>query len=330
MFGTKSNAKAVEVEFRVLGDLEVRHHGAAIPLGPRQQRAVLAVLVLHAGETVSVDRIVDAIWGDAPPPTAPKTLHVYVSRLRKALAAAAGDAIVTRDHGYVLEVDPEQVDARVFERLLRTGREALREGDAARAAEALTAALALWRGPPLGGLANGDLEREEVARLEELHLEALESRVDADLALCRHTQVVAELELLAARHPLREGLQRRRMLALYRSGRQSEALAVYRATRQRLVAELGIEPSSSLRDLHDAILRQDPALDVAAPPAPPGPPSPAERPDRGKAPPRPSRRRATAAVALAAVALAAGVTVVAAIVARSTRRPSQRRCRRTR
>jgi YVTN family beta-propeller protein len=321
MFARHPDTKAVEVEFRVLGDLEVRHHGTAIPLGPRQQRAVLALLVLHVGETVSVERIVDAIWGEAPPATAAKTVHVYVSRLRKALAPADAGAIVTRDHGYALRVDPEQVDALVFERLVREGREALADGDPSRAEAALSAALALWQGPPLGGLASGDLEALEIARLVELHLEALESRIDADLALGRHARVVGELEMLAACDPLREGLQRRRMLALYRSGRQSEALAVYHATRHRLIAELGIEPTASLRDLHDAILRQDPALEVAAPPVPSRPSAPADRHVPVEAPSRRSRRRAVPAVAVAAVALAAGVAVVTAIVARTTQHP---------
>jgi YVTN family beta-propeller protein len=257
------------VEFRVLGDLEVRHQGEAIPLGAHQQRAVLAMLVLYAGEVVSGDRLMDELWGDEPPARAAKTVQVYVSRLRKALTGAGGtssDPIVTRDHGYVLRVDPAQVDLRVFERLLDEGRRAHAERAFERAGDVLREALALWRGPPLADFTFDAFAAREIARLEELRLEALELRIDADLELGRHAALVAELEMLTAQHPLRERLCAQRMLALYRSGRQSEALALYAATRRLLVDELGIEPSAVLRELQQAMLRQDPALQQVLPP----------------------------------------------------------------
>jgi DNA-binding SARP family transcriptional activator len=227
------------VEFRVLGDLEVQHDQRAIPLGAHQQRALLAMLVVNAGEVVTADRLIDGIWGDEPPARAAKTVQVYVSRLRKALAAGAGaaadDVIVTREHGYALHVDPDQVDTAVFERLLAEGRHALADGAFALAAERLNEALALWRGTALSDFTFDAWATEEIARLEELRLEALG----------RHAALVAELEALIARHPLREHLRGQLMLALYRGGRQSEALAAFRETRRVLVDELGVEPRSS-------------------------------------------------------------------------------------
>jgi DNA-binding SARP family transcriptional activator len=252
------------VEFRILGDLEVWHAGEAIPLGAHQQRAVLALLVLHAGEIVSSDRLIDELWGDDPPAQAAKTIQVYVSRLRKALRAngggASGEPILTRDHGYVLRADPDRVDARVFELLLDEGRRAAGDRDHRRAAALLERALGLWRGPPLADFTFDAFAAREIARLQELRLEALEARIDADLELGRHAALVAELEALTAEHPMRERLCSQRMLALYRCGRQPEALAVYRQAREVLVEELGIEPSPALRELEQAVLRQDQAL----------------------------------------------------------------------
>jgi YVTN family beta-propeller protein len=296
------------VEFRVLGDLEVRHDGETLSLGAHQQRAVLAILVLHAGEVVSADRLIDELWGDEPPPRAAKTVQVYVSRLRKVLTTVNGpteDPIVTRDRGYVLRVDPEQVDARVFERLLDEGRRKCTGREFDGAATVLREALGLWRGSPLADFTFDAFAANEIARLEELRLEALETRIDADLALGRHAALVAELEALTAEHPLRERLRAQRMLALYRCGREPEALALYRETRKALVDELGMEPSPALRELQEAILRQDPALKapalrVAAPAA-----------DGAGA----SRRR-RAAVAGVALALAGGLAAVIALLAR--------------
>jgi DNA-binding SARP family transcriptional activator len=234
------------VEFRVLGELEARHDGQAIPLGAHQQRAVLAILVLHAGEVVSADRLMDELWGDEPPARAAKTVQVYVSRLRKALTAACGtgaDPIVTRDHGYVLQVDPGQVDAREFERLLASGRRAFAEGAFAPAAERLGAALALWRGPPLADFTFDAWAGGEIARLEELRLEALEIRIDADLELGRHRALVAELETLSVSNPLRERVGGQLMLALYRCGRQSEALPSSRTRGGRWSTSSALSPA---------------------------------------------------------------------------------------
>jgi YVTN family beta-propeller protein len=295
------------VEFRVLGDLEVRHQGEAIPLGAHQQRAVLAMLVLHAGEVVSGDRLMDELWGDEPPARAAKTVQVYVSRLRKALTGAGGtraDPIVTRDHGYVLQVDPAQVDLRVFERLLDEGRRAHSERAFERAADVLREALALWRGPALADFTFDAFAAREIPRLEELRLEAIELRIDADLELGRHAALVAELETLTAQHPLRERLCAQRMLALYRSGRQSEALALYAATRRLLVDELGIEPSAVLRELQQAMLRQDPALQQVLPPK-----RPIATGDRLA-----TRRRRWLAPTLAGAALAAGLVALVALL----------------
>ncbi|HSI79720.1 MAG TPA: BTAD domain-containing putative transcriptional regulator [Solirubrobacterales bacterium] len=232
-------------------------------VGPPQQRAVLALLLLNANEVVSRDRIIDELWGADPPATAAKLVQLYVSRLRKAIAsdpAAAGDVVVTRTPGYLLQVDPDQLDLDRFERLVAEGRRALREGRHREADERLREALALWRGPPLADFTFELFAEVEIGRLEELRLEALEDRIEADLALGRG-DLVGELESLIARHPLREKLRGQLMLALYRSGRQSEALEAYRDTRGTLVDEVGVEPGPDLRRLERAILAQDPALD---------------------------------------------------------------------
>jgi DNA-binding SARP family transcriptional activator len=202
---------------------------------------VLAILLLHRGEVVSADRIVDELWGERPPGRATKTVQVYVSRLRKAL----GDGVlVTRGGGYVLELNGESVDADRFSRLAGQGRRALDDGDPEGAREKLTAALDLWRGPPLADLAYEPFAQNEVARLEELRLVAVENRADADLALGRHAELVPELEALVREHPTRERLREELMLALYRSGRQVEALESYRDARRALDQELGLEPGS--------------------------------------------------------------------------------------
>jgi YVTN family beta-propeller protein len=297
------------VEFRALGDLQVVEDGQALALGPHQQRAVLALLVLSAGEVVSSDRLIEALWGEHPPASAAKTVQVYISRLRKTLngapASSSGGLIVTVDHGYVLRVDPGQVDVRAFEGLLDRGREAFADREFDAAATVLRQALGLWRGAPLADFTFDAFAAGDIARLQELRLEALEIRIDAELALGRHSALVAELEALTTEHPLRERLRAARMLALYRCGREPEALALYRETRRLLVDELGMEPSPALRELHDAILRQDPALE--APPAP-QPPGDAGGDGRG-------RRRRRAAVVAAALALAGGVAAVIGLLA---------------
>src|SRR5919198_1134191 len=217
-------------------------------------------------------RLIDDLWGFDPPDTALNTLQVHVSQLRKALgrgdARSARGILVTRAPGYLLAVEPEQVDLERFERLLAEGRQALGDGEAERAAALLADALSLWRGPPLADLADEALAQPEIARLDELRLTALEERFEAELQLGSHTALVAELEAAVAEHPLRERLRHQLMLALYRSGRQADALGVYQRTRHDLVEELGIEPSLALQQLEKAILLQDPALEPAQSAAP--------------------------------------------------------------
>jgi len=248
------------VEFRLLGPIEAVRDDRSIPLGGAKPRALLALLLLHAGEVVSRDRLIEAVWPGQPSGSAEHSLDVQVSRLRKAFAP--DEFLLTRSGGYVLEVEPDAVDATRFERLLDKGRRANAAGDPADGLRSLEPALALWRGQALAEVAYEDFARADAERLEELRLVATEERIDAELALGRHDPLIAELEALTARHPLRERLRGQLMLALYRAGRQAEALRVYSDTRKRLVDELGIEPGQALRELEQAVLRQDPALDL--------------------------------------------------------------------
>ncbi|MGZ4400804.1 MAG: BTAD domain-containing putative transcriptional regulator [Gaiellaceae bacterium] len=227
-------------------------------MGAAKQRALLAILLLHPNEVVSRDRLIEELWGEERPETAAHALEVYVSQLRRTLGR---DVVATRGSGYALTVEPEAVDAIRFERLVEQGRAELGT-DAAAAAETLRAALALWRGPALADVAYEQFAQTEIGRLDELRLTALEERIEADLRLGRHTELVAELEAAVGEHPLRERLRGQLMLALYRSGRQAEALEAFRVTRETLLGELGLEPSLELREIQSAILRQDPALDV--------------------------------------------------------------------
>jgi YVTN family beta-propeller protein len=247
------------MEFRILGPLEGTDKGRPLPLGARKQRALLAVLLLQRGAVVSTDRLVDELWGEQPPPTAVKSLQVYVSQLRKVL----GEGVLeTRGRGYLLLLAADQLDGERFEGLLELGRELFAAGDTRGAAAVLRDALGLWRGPPLADFAYEPFAQPEIARLEELRLTALEMRIDADLALGRHAELVSELEALTRQHPLREGLRFQLMLALYRSGRQADALEGYQHARTALVTELGLDPSRELQELEQAILRQDPELDA--------------------------------------------------------------------
>jgi DNA-binding SARP family transcriptional activator len=251
------------MRFLILGPLEAYDGERRLSIGGAKQRALLAMLLLHEGEVVSSDRLVDAVWGESASDDGAKSLSVAVSRLRKVLEpersrGAAGQLLVTRPPGYVLSLEEDQLDLHSFERLVVEARSAQ---DPATAARLLREALALWRGEPLADLAYESFGQPEIARLEEARLAALEHRIEADLALGRHDEVVGELEGLTAQHPLRERLRGQLMLALYRSGRQAEALEAYQAARAGLVEELGIEPGRPLRELHQAILQQDPGLD---------------------------------------------------------------------
>ena len=244
------------MEFRILGPLEVRDDGRAIALGASKQRVLLAVLLLASNRPVSVDRLIDAVWPTRPPAGAANALQYHVSRLRKLLGHA--ELILTKDPGYLIQIDPDQLDLLRFERLVS---EAVGV-DPERAGRLLGEALELWRGEPLADLVDVPGLQAEVRRLQEIHLAALELRIESDLAVGRHAQLVAELEVLVSVHPLRERLSGALMRALYGAGRQAQALEVYRVTRQAFVETLGIEPSPVLRELEQAILRQDPGLTV--------------------------------------------------------------------
>jgi DNA-binding SARP family transcriptional activator len=250
------------MEFRILGPLEIRSEGGPTQDLAGKQRALLAVLLLHADEAVSTDRLIDALWGERPPDTAGKALQVYVSRLRKLLEPDGKGLLVTRPPGYALQLGAHELDLRRFEHLRSEARTAAAEGDPATAEARLGEALSLWRGSPLADLAQEPFAHTEIARLEELRLLAVEDRNDALLALGRHADVVGELEALIADNPLRERLRAQLVLALYRSRRQAEALDAYKAARRALVDELGIEPSPELQELERRILRQDPSLEL--------------------------------------------------------------------
>jgi DNA-binding SARP family transcriptional activator len=238
------------VEFAILGPLEARADNESIALGGPKQRALLAMLLLEAGRVISVDRLVDALWDGEPPPTAVASLQNFVAQLRKALGP---EAIETRSPGYLIRLEPEQLDVARMRRLV----DEARANEPARRAELLDEALTVWRGEPLAEFRYETFAQEEIARLEEFHLALLEERAEAKLAVGAHADLVAELEALVRMHPLRERLRAQLMLALYRSGRQAQALEVYREGRELLVEELGLEPSPLLRGVHASILRQE-------------------------------------------------------------------------
>jgi DNA-binding SARP family transcriptional activator/DNA-binding beta-propeller fold protein YncE len=284
-----------ELEFRLLGPLEVTAGGREIAVGAGKRRALLALLLLHRNSVVPAERLIEELWDGRPPPTASKSLQVQVSQLRKELASPAGangSLLLTRAGGYVLEVDPDSIDIARFERTVAEGQEALADGRPADTAARMREALALWRGPALVDFAYEAFAQDEIARLDELRLAALEDRIEADLALGRHHQVVAELESLTAAHPLRERLRAQLMLALYRCGRKADALDAYRDGRRRSVEELGLEPGPALRELEARILED--SDDLAAPP---------------RAGPLRARRRAPLALAVAGLCVAAAATV---------------------
>jgi len=244
-----------ELNVHVLGPLEILSDGVDVRLGGPKQRTVLALLVAEVGKSVSVDALIDGVWGDEPTTGARSTLQTYVSNLR----AAIGDVIVRDDGGYRLVADPENVDAVEFERAVAHA-SGLVESDPAEAAQRLRAALALWRGHPYADVPGPFPLELEARRLEELRLHAVEMRIEAELALGRHAQLIAELEVLCEEFPVYERFRAQHMLALYRSGRQAEALRAYQKTRAYLAEELGLEPSAQLQNVERRILNQDPSL----------------------------------------------------------------------
>jgi DNA-binding SARP family transcriptional activator len=247
------------VDISVLGPLEVRVGGQALPVQGRRQKALFGLLLLSANLVIPTETLLEELWGEEQPASGATALQVRISQLRRALGPA-GVAIETRTPGYAMRVAPEQVDSQRFERALAEGAALLADARPLDAAGRLREALALWRGPALADLAFERFAQAEIARLEELRLLALEERAEADLACGRHAELVAELEALVAAHPVRERFRAQLMLALYRSSRQADALGSYREGRDILVGELGIEPGERLRKLERAILRQDPAI----------------------------------------------------------------------
>lgn len=281
-----------KVDFRILGPLEVLEQGESLHLSGGKKRALLVLLLLHSGESVSTERLIDALWGERPPASAANSVHIYVSQLRKTLG---GGRLATNGGGYSLQLGHDELDARTFERLLGEGRALLVRGEPEAAKTMLTEALGLWRGPPLADFAYEEFARGEIARLEELRVQTTEEGIDADLALGRAGAVVAELEALVRTHPLRERLRGQLMLALYQVGRQTEALDVYRDGRRALADELGLEPGLALQQLERSVLNHDPALEARL--------EPAQR--------RASRVRGPALVAIASLALLVIVVIVA-------------------
>jgi DNA-binding SARP family transcriptional activator len=247
------------LSFGLLGSLEVEDEGRPVGIGGQKQRALLAILALNAGRIVSTDRLVDLLWGEEPPKTAVTSLQNFVSQLRKVVGA---DVVVTKAPGYLLDVTPEQVDLTRFERLVAQARSLEPEARSAKLREAL----GLWRGPPLADFTFEPFAETEIARLEELRTAAVEDRIEADLESGRDAELAGELEALVKENPLRERPRGQLMLALYRSGRQAEALGAYQDARRMLVEELGIEPSPALQQLHASILRQESALQPQAVP----------------------------------------------------------------
>ena len=304
------------MEFRILGPLEVRDESGEVPVGGRKPRALLAVLLLHPNEVVPADRLIDDVWGEDSPDGAATALRVNVSRLRKALPQ---DVLMTRAPGYLVRIAPDELDLHRFERLVDEGRSLLARGRAADASQRLRDALSLWRGPALADFAYESFAQPAIARLEEIRLAALELRIEADLAVGRHDELAGELEALVAEHPLRERFRGFQMTALYRCGRQAEALDAYQDARRALVDGLGIDPSTALQELERAILRQDPSLTVE-PPAP-AVPTTAER-SILVAFTDPARVDALLAVAEPLVRDPARVLILARLVSDATELPS--------
>jgi YVTN family beta-propeller protein len=282
------------LDYRILGSLEVCRDGMDVALAGERQRVLLAILLLHANEVVSADAIIDALWGERPPPSALNAVHVSVSRLRRAVwvdgEARSDGVLATRGRGYVLRVEHGELDVDRFRGLLEQGREELAAGDPTRAAGTLRSALAIWRGRPLADFVYEPFAQPAIAELEELRLAALEERFEADLALGAPRELVGELSAAVGHNPLRERLRAQLMLALYRCGRQAEALDLYQEFRRTLSAELGLEPGPGLRQLELAILERDAALDLPADAAASQPPAPGSTTPHAKTAGRDRRR----------------------------------------
>jgi SARP family transcriptional regulator, regulator of embCAB operon len=261
----------MRVEIKVLGSLKASVADMSFVPTASKPRQMLAMLALNAGNIVTVSAIMEELWGKTLPRSVTTTLHTYISHLRRKLdltlaswQCSSKEILVTEHTGYMLDVDPADVDARRYEELSAAGRRAADDGDYATAAQTLRSALSLWRGPALADVTTGSQLEIDVLRLEESRLSDLEMRIDADLRLCRHQHVLGELAVLCAQHPMLESFHAQYMLALYRSARQWRALEVYQQLRATMVNELGVDPSPRLRQLHQSILTGDPVLDDPA------------------------------------------------------------------
>ena len=307
------------MDYRILGRLEVHDDGRDVALGGEKPRALLAILLLHRNGVVSADRLMDELWGESPPASALRTLQAYVSRLRKALtngngrpSGLNGDVLLTQGRGYLLRIASGELDLDRFSEMAERARDALAAGNPQEAAVLLRDALGLWRGPPLADFVYAPFAQAAIAQLEELHLGALEERVEADLVLGQARELVGELRDLVARHPLRERLRGQLMLALYRSGRQAEALEAYQDFRRTLSEGLGLDPGPGLQQLELGILNRDPGLDLPAGAKAPMAIEPRPRPSSAT----PRRRRRPVALAFGLLLLAFVLVVVVAMASR--------------
>lgn len=285
-----------EASIQLLGPLSVHLNRVPIMPGAAKPRQVLALLALNAGRVVTVSTLAEELWGDSPPPSAPTTLQTYILDLRKRMASAMGPGqdpkrvLVTRHDGYLLVADARQVDVQEFARLARAGRAAAEGGDHRVAAELFGRALALWRGPALVDVRMGRVLELEVMALEEARLAVLGRRIDSDLTLGRHADLIGELSALVARYSMNENFFALLITALYRAGHIDRALQEFQRLRNSLIDELGVEPSASLQWLQQAVLSRDPALDTSRPPSRPASP-PAARRGCGRPRRRPLDRR---------------------------------------